>query len=147
MDDIKDGDDYNKEYYEKNKKVIAKKRKLRYRSDPEYRKQMARASVKFRSEKQRELNGRVEREINGVVHLVYKVGRVVEMLGVNNDTVRRWEEAGLLPQAVFGKSRCYNKNQIYLMNLIKEAMAKYKSSKKAKQAVGRIVNSNWMEGL
>lgn len=140
---------YNREYYYRNKKLLSDKRKKKYKDSAEYRETIRKARVKFYSKKQQELGGYVVREYNGKVIKVLKIGKVLAKLGISRKLIIRWEEAGLLPHTLhdFGTSRCYTDHQVFLMGKVVEAHKFERTVAELKKKFKTMLSKGWLRGL
>lgn len=108
-------------WYEANKEKLAQKRAEKYRTDPEYR-----AKALERAARQRSDNPRPKREsessvrvINGVQREVFRIGSVAQIIGRDEQTIRLWEDRGVIPKPTApGKHRYYTSHQISLLQML-----------------------------
>lgn len=96
-----------KEWYEENKEALSERRKRRYETDAEYRKQTLLRNQKAREERRAnrtsaEAESKATRlgrggfwvlrpEASGVSEDVYTIGLLAQILGVSRQTIRVWE--------------------------------------------------------
>jgi DNA-binding transcriptional MerR regulator len=108
-----DGKSYFQEYYEKNREVLSKKRRDRYRDDPEYRDQVKKRAMerylKQREERLKDLEENPQEpkvrgnnfprvmEIDGKDVLVHGVSEFASRVGRNVQTITAWEAKGIIP--------------------------------------------------
>lgn len=125
----------NREYYEKNKERIAKRKKSRYQNDPEYREAIKARSAEARRQKKQEnaikrrkgslRDKRVDKEPRRVrvefpdgsgsaVTGMYTLGQFAHQVGVSIATLRKWEARNVFPKALYrspGGHRWYTEDQ------------------------------------
>jgi hypothetical protein len=134
---------YNRDYYEKNKDRIAKRKASRYKLDMDYRKQVL---VRRAEQREREKEERAEAEANAVprtqrpgkrmritlpdgervVTEMLSIGKMAHRLRISTQTLRKWERLGVMPQAIYsskGGHRLYTTDQAVTL---KDVYEKYK---------------------
>ena len=121
-----------RDWYEKNKKSLAERRKKRYLTDETYRQGIIERNKEYRKQiKNVDIAVRVRKpkqipiNVNGVVEaaVVFNIGYLAYRVGKSPATVRGWEKNGLLPRTPFtvgGKSeRVYTDAMV---NAVKHAV-------------------------
>lgn len=100
--------DYYQDYYQKNRKRIARRRRARYRSDPDYR-----AKALARARRRRE---QVKRDLRRATAGMLTSRQTAEHVGVATRTLRAWEGKGYCPapEVVAGR-RYYRRSQVRLL--------------------------------
>ena len=143
-DQLERNRDYAKDYYQRNKEEIARKKKLRYQNDPEYRQNIrdAEARRKERLKEERKIFGfhrksslkikKVMIEAGGRSFLVEVVtlGFLARTLGKTSEAVRVWENKGILPEAPY---RTENGTRLYPLFQVKEVSKIWKEFKEENQ--------------
>ena len=114
-------------YYQRNKEKICARKKLKYKTDPEFReavKACTKSCVDRKAEEKRALKkvysqeGRVwvEFRINGKVEKMCKIGFLAMKLARTPDRIKQWEKEGKMPKTFRYKNfRYYSEEQIKLI--------------------------------
>ena len=90
---------YQSMYYSLNKERLQSGKKLRYRTDPEYRKRMIAASKLAYIFNQRPLESHTNIAIvNGKKEPVLLVPQLSQYIGRHHTVIRRWRDRGYLPK-------------------------------------------------
>jgi len=131
---------YNRDYYEKNKDRIAKRKANRYKFDMDYRKQVL---ARRAEQRKREKEERAEAEANAVprthrpgkrmritlpdgdkvVTEMLSIGKMAHRLRISTQTLRKWERLGVMPQAIYsskGGHRLYTVDQAQALKEVYE---------------------------
>jgi len=123
--------DYFKNWYEKNKGDVAKRRKERYDNDPEYRDKVLRRSANYRERQRDVVTARVPRNQqlrtltldNGEEVTLYPIGDFAAFVGRSVQTLNHWISSGIIPNTpyVYGerKFRFYTRE---MMEVVKRAV-------------------------
>lgn len=109
---------YFSRWYEANKEELSKKRKAKYQKDPEFRQSSLQKAAEWREKNPRASKaGKPSlREVNGVMVEVFRISAVGGMIGRSDQTIRDWEDEGIIPPpTVVSAHRYYTRNQIKLM--------------------------------
>lgn len=137
-------------WYDGNKDKLSQKRATKYKTDPAYRQ-----AALDRSAKQRKENPRPKqtveqhfREINGQTVEVFRIGTVASQIGRDEQTIRLWEERGLIPKPTApGKHRYYTRQQVSLMRELAETIgfSRYDAviRRAATEAKSQHIHSQW----
>ena len=108
--------EYNRIYYQKRKKEIAERKRLRYEHDDEYRAGVAlRRTLQYEKEKIDrttvaklpfvERPGKIMRVALGDGNMVpatmFTIGQLAFQIGITQYTLRKWIREGVMPEALF----------------------------------------------
>jgi len=105
-----------KEWYQKNRDELARRRKERYHSDPVYR-----AQVKARSEDYRKRVRDAKPEFPGMT-----IAQVCEHLGVSDWTLNKWRNLGYYPEPIkYNGKPSFTQRQVALLASIKRFFKRY----------------------
>lgn len=105
-------------WYERNKESLKEKRAKKYREDPEYRQAALDRAAKQRASSPRQDVDKDQRfrSIDGKQVEVFRIGKVAEMIGKDEQTIRLWESRGVIPKpSAPGKHRYYTATQVGLL--------------------------------
>lgn len=118
-------------WYDRNKSTLSNKRKVRYRTDPEYRNKILK-----RQEKYREDNARPKRAkgsfvmINGHRIEVFRISKMCSVIGKDEQTVRNWERSEVIPKhSIKGAHRRYTMHQIMLVKTMSDLLTECRYQK------------------
>jgi hypothetical protein len=121
---------YNRRYYEQHKARLTRQRKKRYENDPEYRRAQLRNRRAQAAREKAARQGlpvvpkklrpgkRLELEFpNGDSRVceMFSIGQFAERVGVSLNTIRNWEQQGVLPRPIYfsvGGHRLYTSDQM-----------------------------------
>lgn len=123
-------------WYEANKEELSKRRKALYQNDPEHRAEVKKRQREYRKNHPPESRAGASRfkEINGIQVEVFRIGDACKMIGREEQTIRGWEEKGVIPRpSVEGVHRNYTKNQIVLMRELAQLIDQLRYDKDALQ--------------
>ena len=115
--------DYQKEYYLRNRAELSRKRKERYRNDPEYRKKILEATRRRRKESvkvsARDI-GRLFELPDGTMTRLFTSGRASEFSGISHAKFGRWLRTGKLPETPYSHKhiRYFTKDQAFAIRRI-----------------------------
>lgn len=129
---------YHKQYYRAHRDEIAEKKKKKYETDSQYRKEILRRS-RVRKAAQRQAREEAKAtakakdpmepkkhtvSIGGreITVLMYSISQLARCFGRTAQTVRLWEKKGHLPKATY---RCNNGNRLYTEFQVKMLVAAY----------------------
>lgn len=111
--------DYNKEYYRKNRERILARKRERYASDPKYREKVKRDVAARRAEE----SACAKVEVNGVMVDALKVSEFAEEVGKSVSTINNWQKHGTIPETPFrspGGFRLYTSD---MARAVKQALS------------------------
>lgn len=141
------------EYYAKNRDAFNKRRRDRYKNDPEYRAKVNGQTAAYRK---RVADNEIEYvpiivKVKGKSRKLWRMGKLCEVCERPSDTVRRWEALKLVPKPYMqGRHRLYSMNQINLVKRLSKWMAinshkiqHDKSKKKELRELVREIKSKW----
>jgi len=108
-----------RKWYNTNKDIYNKKRRLKYHSDSVYRakiiaKRMERVVSTKNSNPQK-----VYRQVQGQVVRVYRITEAAKLVGVMDHTLRGWEKRGFIPKpTIKARQRMYTLSQVSLIKKV-----------------------------
>jgi len=102
---------YQRDYYEKNKEEILRKRREKYQGDAEYRAKVMERARKYRKKQcpLTEIRGRKKGPLppvrvnakSGKLVQAYSTGYVADKLGITMQTLRKWVRKGKIPETPY----------------------------------------------
>lgn len=107
-----------KSWYALNKDALSQRRKAKYRQDPEHRDAIIDRQREYRKNHPTPSRaGQTSyRLVAGKKQEVFRIGKVAEMIGRTDQTIRDWEASDIIPKpTVQSAHRYYTKNQVKLM--------------------------------
>lgn len=138
--------EYQKDYYKENKRLISDLRKIRYRTDKNYREKIKRRS---KSRYRRRLRspdkklGYTVKIVGGVP--VFSVKYVLGVISKSRDFLDAWEASGHIPRSTYVDTRgwrLYSQNQIDLLDV---AIGMYDKRDWNKEQVRNFLVGRWEE--
>ena len=128
-------------WYERNKEKFNEKRRKRYQQDPKYRKRqqkyLAESRSRARSRRQAPVpDGRLS------------VRAVAEEIGRDVQTIRAWEQRGLIPKSVNERGhRVYTEHQLKLLKDLRDYLSTYSPQKKTEFKIGLKAIVSHLKGV
>jgi len=128
-------------WYQTHKEEFAARRKLRYKNDPVYRE-----SIRERQARSRIANPRQAargepslRNVGGAMVEVFRIGALSSMIGRAQQTIRKWEEQGVIPTpSIRAGHRYYTKNQVMLLKELVELVDELRYDRRALAAAFEV---------
>lgn len=132
---------YFKDYYDRKKDELAKKRKDKYDNDPEYREKIRISSIALRTRKKAELSRLRElgllpkkvhkkrsprtyfMEINGIMTQVYSIEEVSKKTNRSKVVLRDWIKRGIIPRSPLTTKKGYSLYTESMIDVINEVVA------------------------
>jgi hypothetical protein len=137
-------EEYQKEYYDKNKDIISELRKIRYHTDRDYREKIKRRSRARYRKSLKSPDKKVGYTIKVLDKMtLFSVKYVLGIISKSRDFLDSWERTGHIPKSTFLDSRgwrLYNQHQI---DLLDEAIGKYDEKEWNKEQVREYLQANW----
>lgn len=124
---------YFHRWYEANKEGFNARRRMRYRSDPEYRDKLVERQREARAKHPRPSQAKDYsiRVVGGSKKKVFRIGYVVEAIGRSEMTIRNWERKGIIPKpSVVSQHRYYTKRQVKLLKELSELLTQVRYNPK-----------------
>lgn len=112
--------EYNREYYERNKKRIAERKKERYRRDSAYRKAIRKRTKESHAAlRKRRIETGYDRRVlaDGTVKY-FSIGKIGEIINRSSHTIRAYHKSGIIPDSGHYDSRgwrLYTKEQALIL--------------------------------
>lgn len=111
---MKDSDAY-KQWYAKNKDDLAKRRKAKYLSDPEYKQKAIERAQSYRSKKAAEARTKLDPKYT------HTATEAAELLGVSPAVLRGWHKRQLYPTPLeFQGKRYFTEAQVALLSTLSQ---------------------------
>lgn len=106
-----------KKWYASNKEEFNRKRAEKYANSEALREAARRKQKLYRDTKPREVpTGQTFKTIKGKQVEVFRIGKVGEMIGRDEQTIRSWERKGYIPKPIVKSThRFYTMNQVALL--------------------------------
>jgi len=138
--------EYQKEYYEENKRLISELRKIRYQTDAKYREK-----IKSRSrQRYRKSLKSPDKKLGYTIKVMdeetlFSVKYVLGVIGKSRDFLDVWESTGHIPKSTYIDTRSwrlYNQHQIDLLDM---AIGMYDKKEWNKEQVREFLTAGWEE--
>lgn len=88
-----------------NAEKLSKRRKERYKSDPEYRERAKQAAKEYKRKKRAELGGAILREVNGEKIKVWRQSAIAEQAGCSTKLIQHYLMKGVIPEPEIESAR------------------------------------------
>lgn len=143
-EDRKDSTRYSKEYYEKNKGVIAERRKLKYWSQPAVREKAKKAS----RERYRALNEPGKEKMYSVKattdgNMLLTISHIAEAVGFSVEYLRDLERDGILPKALHHDSRGWRLYTVQQVAAVEYALKMMRTTGWTRERVSEYLSEKW----
>lgn len=105
-------------WYERNKAALSERRRKKYQTDEDYRQNVISRQREYRSNNPPPSRAGKSnyRLVAGNKVEVFRIGRVGEIIGRTDQTIRDWEASGLIPKpSVESAHRYYTKKQVQML--------------------------------
>jgi len=138
--------EYQKGYYEENRKLISDLRKIRYQTDPGYREKIKRRSRSRYRKRLKSPNKKIGYTIKVVNNTtLFSVKYVLGVINKSRDFLDVWEETGHIPESTYIDTRgwrLYSHGQIDLLDI---AIGMYDKKEWNKEQVREFLTASWEE--
>lgn len=146
---------YYEQWYKENRDEVAKKRKQRYESDPDYREMVLERSAKYR-ERQREVTQvRVprhhkprmfQREGDEKKVPLYSIGAFASYINRSVQSINHWESNGLLPRTPYrvGK-RGFRYYSAEMMEVVRRVVGNKRRLFPVDVGMGEEIHQAWID--
>lgn len=134
-----------KDWYQENKKVIARKRKLKYHKDAEYRTLCKeRARDYYNRNERRPLEARFFRRVNGVDYIT--IGKLAKIIKRTTQTIRQYHDNCVIPEVNIVDSRGWRLYTLEQARIISSVFARYNKDKiRTLKEVSDQIKKKWKE--
>jgi hypothetical protein len=136
--------EYQKGYYEENKKLISELRKIRYQTDQNYREKIKRRS----RQRYRKSLKSPDKKLGYTIKVMddetlFSVKYVLGVINKSRDFLDVWESTGHIPRSTYVDTRgwrLYNQQQIDLLDM---AIGMYDKKEWNKEQVREFLTAGW----
>jgi hypothetical protein len=136
--------EYQKGYYEENKKLISELRKIRYQTDQKYREKIKRRS----RQRYRKSLKSPDKKLGYTIKVMddetlFSVKYVLGVINKSRDFLDVWESTGHIPRSTYVDTRgwrLYNQQQIDLLDM---AIGMYDKKEWNKEQVREFLTAGW----
>lgn len=135
---------YHIKYYEENKRSISNIRKMRYRTDPEYREKIKRKARDRYNKKYRSPNkklGYTVKVVDGKP--VFTIKYVLAVINKSRDFLEVWEDRGIIPKSTYTDTRGWRLYTQHQIDLLDYAIGKYDEKEWDREEVEAFLHAKW----
>lgn len=139
--------EYNRKYYQKNKRRISNARKVKYLKNPKIQNQIKRKSLAHYYRRKSKDNSRVNysvKEIGGVT--LYSIQYAAAVMGKSADTLRQWEKEKIVPLTTYVDSRGWRLYTGHQLKVLSIAARKLSKKEFTKVTMAEYLRQEWENG-
>lgn len=130
------------DWYSENREILAKKRKLKYRINKDFRQNMKDRSKNYYDRKLKKDHPRTIMILKGKKYLT--IGGLAKIIRRNEQTIREYHKDGILPETGRGNDRGWRIYSIPRARVIKKAFDMFgKEDLKNLKEVGEYIHERW----
>ena len=155
--------DYQREYYLQRKEKLSRRRKDRYRSDPEYREKAKAAARQYREERRRQVahlreigelpppirqrgpRKPVDVEVRGEMVKAYTISTLASRINRSSSAINFWTRAGLLPKTPLRSARGERLYTDGMIEVVKTALDKRSAVREKDKSFAREIRQGWRD--